>query len=149
MHSYIWSRNNTLKWAPFGIPLAKKARTYYPFICDVQKVEKLKALCLQYATSIQLLIPSIEVAAPESKSKSGSSRARAKRSQDRDEQLKLASENVVMSQSILYVSRCPSQSILQSLVPTQFRIVTHHLALSAAGNSSRSSTRSSRASLLR
>uniref|UniRef100_M8BCV4 Gamma-tubulin complex component n=1 Tax=Aegilops tauschii TaxID=37682 RepID=M8BCV4_AEGTA len=87
----------------------------------LMKVEKLKALCLQYATSIQLLIPSIEVAAAESKSKSGSSRARAKRSQDRDEQLKLASENVVMSQSILYVSQCPSQSILQSLVPTQFR----------------------------
>uniref|UniRef100_A0A453CC19 Gamma-tubulin complex component n=2 Tax=Aegilops tauschii subsp. strangulata TaxID=200361 RepID=A0A453CC19_AEGTS len=115
----------------------------------LMKVEKLKALCLQYATSIQLLIPSIEVAAAESKSKSGSSRARAKRSQDRDEQLKLASENVVMSQSILYVSQCPSQSILQSLVPTQFRFVTHHLASSAAGNSSRSSTRSSRASFLR
>ncbi|EMS52405.1 Gamma-tubulin complex component 2 [Triticum urartu] len=83
----------------------------------LMKVEKLKALCLQYATSIQLLMPSIEVAAPESKSKSGSSRARAKRSQDRDEQLKLASENVVMSQSILkFESEFNAE--LQSLAPT-------------------------------
>ncbi|KAM3368422.1 hypothetical protein ACQJBY_016768 [Aegilops geniculata] len=83
----------------------------------LMKVEKLKALCLQYATSIQLLIPSIEVAAAESKSKSLSSRARAKRSQDRDEQLKLASENVVMSQSILkFESEFNAE--LQSLVPT-------------------------------
>uniref|UniRef100_A0A0A9GN04 Gamma-tubulin complex component n=1 Tax=Arundo donax TaxID=35708 RepID=A0A0A9GN04_ARUDO len=47
------------------------------------KVEKLKALCLQYATSIQLLIPSIEVANPENTSKSGKSRARINKSQDR------------------------------------------------------------------
>jgi gamma-tubulin complex component 2 len=76
----------------------------------VQKVEKLKSLCLQYATSIQLLIPSIEVAAPEKKSKSGLSKAaRIKKSQERDQQLKLASENVVMTESILYVSHIFSQ----------------------------------------
>ena len=74
-------------------------------LLDVQKVEKLKALCLQYATSIQLLMPSIEVANSENTSKAGKSRSRTNKSQDRDQQLKLASENVVMSESILYVSR--------------------------------------------
>ena len=77
----------------------------------MQKVEKLKSLCLQYATSIQLLIPSIEVAAPEKKPKSGLSKSsRIKRSQERDQQLKLASENVVMSESILYVSHISAHS---------------------------------------
>jgi len=73
-------------------------------LLDVQKVEKLKALCLQYATSIQLLMPSIEVANSENTSKAGKSKSRTNISQDRDQQLKLASENVVMSESILYVS---------------------------------------------
>ena len=82
----------------FGILLIKRQQVN-PFICHVQKVEKLKSLCLQYATSIQLLIPSIEVAAPEKKPKSGLSKSsRIKRSQERDQQLKLASENVVMSE---------------------------------------------------
>jgi hypothetical protein len=70
----------------------------------VQKVEKLKALCLQYATSIKLLMPSIEVANSENTLKSEKSRSRTNKSQERDQQLKLASENVVMSESILYVS---------------------------------------------
>jgi hypothetical protein len=69
-----------------------------------QKVEKLKALCLQYATSIQLLIPSIEVTNPDNTSKPGKSRSRINKSQEKDQQLKLVSENVVMSESILYVS---------------------------------------------
>ncbi|RLM64675.1 Gamma-tubulin complex component 2 [Panicum miliaceum] len=38
------------------------------------KVEKLKALCLQYATSIQLLMPSIDVANSENTAKAGKSR---------------------------------------------------------------------------
>ncbi|KQJ83407.1 hypothetical protein BRADI_5g14800v3 [Brachypodium distachyon] len=81
------------------------------------KVEKLKALCLQYATSIQLLIPSIDVANPEKTPKSGLSRSRIKRSQHRDQQLKLASENVVMSESILKFET-EFNSELLSLVPT-------------------------------
>ncbi|XP_062226090.1 gamma-tubulin complex component 2-like [Phragmites australis] len=83
----------------------------------LMKVEKLKALCLQYATSIQLLMPSIEVANPENTSKSGKSRSRINKSQDRDQQLKLASENVVMSESILKFEAA-FNSELQSLVPT-------------------------------
>ncbi|RCV34392.1 hypothetical protein SEVIR_7G165100v4 [Setaria viridis] len=81
------------------------------------KVEKLKALCLQYATSIQLLMPSIEVANSENTSKSGKSRSRTNKSQDRDQQLKLASENVVMSESILKF-QAAFNSELQSLAPT-------------------------------
>lgn len=82
------------------------------------KVEKLKSLCLQYATSIQLLIPSIEVAAPERRSKSVMSKSsRIKKAQERDQQLKLASENVVMSESILKFE-AEFNSELQSLVPT-------------------------------
>ncbi|XP_062184478.1 gamma-tubulin complex component 2-like [Phragmites australis] len=83
----------------------------------LMKVENLKALCLQYATSIQLLMPSIEVANPESTSKSGKSRSRINKSQDKDQQLKLASENVVMSESILKFE-ATFNSELQSLVPT-------------------------------
>jgi len=81
------------------------------------KVEKLKALCLQYATSIQLLMPSIEVANSENTSKAGKSRSRTNKSQDRDQQLKLASENVVMSESILKFEAA-FNSELQSLAPT-------------------------------
>ncbi|KAK1684113.1 hypothetical protein QYE76_044961 [Lolium multiflorum] len=82
------------------------------------KVEKLKSLCLQYATSIQLLIPSIEVATPERRSKSAMSKSsRIKKAQERDQQLKLASENVVMSESILKFE-AEFNSELQSLVPT-------------------------------
>nr|CAB3487544.1 unnamed protein product [Digitaria exilis] len=81
------------------------------------KVEKLKALCLQYATSIQLLLPSIDVAHSENTSKSLKSRSRINKSQDRDQQLKLASENVVMSESILKFEAA-FNSELQSLAPT-------------------------------
>ncbi|RLN23766.1 gamma-tubulin complex component 2 [Panicum miliaceum] len=81
------------------------------------KVEKLKALCLQYATSIQLLMPSIDVANSENTSKAGKSRSRANKSQERDQQLKLASENVVMSESILKFEAA-FNSELQSLAPT-------------------------------
>jgi len=81
------------------------------------KVEKLKALCLQYATSIQLLMPSIEVANSENTSKAGKSKSRTNISQDRDQQLKLASENVVMSESILKFEAA-FNSELQSLAPT-------------------------------
>ncbi|CAN6173861.1 unnamed protein product [Urochloa humidicola] len=81
------------------------------------KVEKLKALCLQYATSIQLLMPSIEVTKFENTSKSGKSKSRTNKSQDREQQLKLASENVVMSESILKFEAA-FNSELQSLAPT-------------------------------
>ncbi|KAL6650995.1 hypothetical protein ACP70R_009920 [Stipagrostis hirtigluma subsp. patula] len=81
------------------------------------KVEKLKALCLQYATSIQLLIPSIDAANPENAPKPGKSKSRINKSQDKDQQLKLASENVVMSESILKFE-ADFNSELQSLVPT-------------------------------
>ncbi|CAD6260374.1 unnamed protein product [Miscanthus lutarioriparius] len=81
------------------------------------KVEKLKGLCLQYATSIQLLMPSIDVTNSENTSKSVKSRSRINKSQDRDQQLKLASENVVMSESILKFEAA-FNSELQSLAPT-------------------------------
>ncbi|XP_021319294.1 gamma-tubulin complex component 2 [Sorghum bicolor] len=81
------------------------------------KIEKLKGLCLQYATSIQLLMPSIDVTNSENTSKSGKSRSRINKSQDRDQQLKLASENVVMSESILKFEAA-FNSELQSLAPT-------------------------------
>ncbi|AQK44600.1 Gamma-tubulin complex component 2 [Zea mays] len=81
------------------------------------KVEKLKGLCLQYATSIQILMPSIDVANSENTSKSRKSRSRIDKSQDRDQQLKLASENVVMSESILKFEAA-FNSELQSLAPT-------------------------------
>ncbi|OEL21862.1 Gamma-tubulin complex component 2 [Dichanthelium oligosanthes] len=81
------------------------------------KVEKLKALCLQYATSIQLLMPSIDVANTENTSKSAKSRSRINKSQERHQQLKLASENVVMSESILKFEAA-FNSELQSLAPT-------------------------------
>jgi gamma-tubulin complex component 2 len=74
------------------------------------KIEKLKALCLQYATSIQLLIPSIDVAKPENTSKSRMPRSKIKETKNRGQQLKLASENVVMSESILYDSHIQSFS---------------------------------------
>ncbi|CAN6195447.1 unnamed protein product [Urochloa humidicola] len=80
------------------------------------KVEKLKALCLQYATSIQLLMPSIEVTKSENTSKSGKSRSRTNKSQDREQQLKLASENVIMSESIMKFEAA-FNSELQSLSP--------------------------------
>jgi hypothetical protein len=116
-YNYVWTQNNFLKQGTIWHPAFQKVTTHYPFICHVQKVEKLKSLCLQYATSIQLLIPSIEVAAPEKKSKSGLSKAaRIKKSQERDQQLKLASENVVMTESILYVSHI-FQPIHQLLRP--------------------------------
>ena len=82
----------------------ERINSYSCIYLDAQKVEKLKGLCLQYATSIQLLMPSIGVTNSENTSKSGKSRSKINKSQDRDQQLKLASENVVMSESILYVS---------------------------------------------
>uniref|UniRef100_A0A0D3FXL2 Gamma-tubulin complex component n=1 Tax=Oryza barthii TaxID=65489 RepID=A0A0D3FXL2_9ORYZ len=81
------------------------------------KIEKLKALCLQYATSIQLLIPSIDVAKPENTSKSRMPRSKIKETKNRGQQLKLASENVVMSESILKFE-AEFNSELQSLIPT-------------------------------
>ncbi|KAG8065139.1 hypothetical protein GUJ93_ZPchr0004g38523 [Zizania palustris] len=72
---------------------------------------------LVYATSIQLLIPSIDVANRESTSKSRVPRSRVKRSDNRGQQLNLASENVVMSESILKFE-AEFNSELQSLVPT-------------------------------
>lgn len=81
------------------------------------KVEKLKALCLQYATSIQLLMPSIDVTNSEKTSKSGKSRSRTNKSHDRELKLQLASENVVMSESILKFEAA-FNSELQSLAPT-------------------------------
>uniref|UniRef100_A0A0E0DFR5 Gamma-tubulin complex component n=1 Tax=Oryza meridionalis TaxID=40149 RepID=A0A0E0DFR5_9ORYZ len=81
------------------------------------KIEKLKALCLQYATSIQLLIPSIDVAKPENPSKSRMPRSKIKETKNRGQQLKLASENVVMSESILKFE-AEFNSELQSLIPT-------------------------------
>jgi gamma-tubulin complex component 2 len=87
----------------------------------VQKVEKLKALCLQYATSIQLLIPSIEVTNPDNTSKPSKSRSRINKSQEKDQQLKLVSENVVMSESILYVSHIALYlSNVKIRVPAQY-----------------------------
>jgi gamma-tubulin complex component 2 len=59
-------------------------------------------------------MPSIDVANSENTSKSRKSRSRIDKSQDRDQQLKLASENVVMSESILYVSA--PLSTLETLV---------------------------------
>jgi gamma-tubulin complex component 2 len=76
------------------------------------KIEKLKALCLQYATSIQLLIPSIDVAKPENTSKSRMPRSKIKETKNRGQQLKLASENVVMKFEAEFNSE------LQSLIPT-------------------------------
>uniref|UniRef100_A0A0D9ZMS2 Gamma-tubulin complex component n=1 Tax=Oryza glumipatula TaxID=40148 RepID=A0A0D9ZMS2_9ORYZ len=81
------------------------------------KIEKLKAVCLQYATSIQLLIPSIDVAKPENTSKSRMPRSKIKETKNRGQQLKLASENVVMSESILKFE-AEFNSELQSLIPT-------------------------------
>uniref|UniRef100_A0A0E0KSF5 Gamma-tubulin complex component n=1 Tax=Oryza punctata TaxID=4537 RepID=A0A0E0KSF5_ORYPU len=82
-----------------------------------EKIEKLKALCLQYATSIQLLIPSIDVAKPENTSTSRMPRSKIKKTENRGQQLKLASENVVMSESILKFE-AEFNSELQSLIPT-------------------------------
>ncbi|GJN27129.1 hypothetical protein PR202_gb15122 [Eleusine coracana subsp. coracana] len=76
----------------------------------LMKVEKLKSLCLQYATSIQLLIPSIEVSNPDKISKPGKSRSRINKLQEKDQQLKLVSENAVMSESILKLKQHSIQS---------------------------------------
>lgn len=113
-----------------------------------QKVEKLKGLCLQYATSIQLLMPSIDVSNSENTSKSGKSRSRINKSQYRDQQLKLASENVVMSESILYVSII---SIYLWSVEINSSPVSHNINIAlvfAAGNLKQRSIQSSRVLLL-
>lgn len=67
----------------------------------LQKVEKLKSLCLRYATSIQLLIPSISMQ-PERDTKSATT-ARMKKSQLKEQQPKLVLENTAISDSIMYI----------------------------------------------
>jgi hypothetical protein len=64
-------------------------------------VEKLKSLCLQYATSVQILIPSTSMQL-ERDTRSATT-ARIKKSQPKEQQLKLALENTTISDSIMYV----------------------------------------------
>ncbi|KAJ4747995.1 Gamma-tubulin complex component [Rhynchospora pubera] len=80
----------------------------------LKKVEKLKALCLRYATSIQVLIPSMNML-PERDTKLATT-ARIKQSQLKEQQLKLALENTVISDSIMKFEN-EFNVELQSLVP--------------------------------
>ncbi|KAJ3707976.1 hypothetical protein LUZ61_011681 [Rhynchospora tenuis] len=80
----------------------------------LKKVEKLKALCLRYATSIQVLIPSMNML-PERDAKLATT-ARIKQSQLKEQQLKLALENTVISDSIMKFEN-EFNVELQSLVP--------------------------------
>jgi len=108
----------------------ERIKSYSCIYLDAQKVEKLKGLCLQYATSIQLLMPSIDVTNSENTSKSVKSRSRINKSQDRDQQLKLASENVVMSESILYVSSISIYPWSDEIkIPAQYHITSSHWSL--------------------
>lgn len=69
----------------------------------MQKVEKLKSICLQYAAAIQLLIPSIYI--PELDAAVGSfalDRSKPRRLLGRSQQLKLAAENSKICDSIMY-----------------------------------------------
>ncbi|KAJ4758194.1 Gamma-tubulin complex component [Rhynchospora pubera] len=80
----------------------------------LKKVEKLKALCLRYATSSQVLIPSMNML-PERDTKLATT-ARIKQSQLKEQQLKLALENTVISDSIMKFEN-EFNVELQSLVP--------------------------------
>ncbi|KAJ3685052.1 hypothetical protein LUZ61_014216 [Rhynchospora tenuis] len=80
----------------------------------LKKVEKLKALCLRYATSIQVLIPSMNML-PERDAKLATT-ARIKQSQLKEQQLKLALEKTVISDSIMKFEN-EFNVELQSLVP--------------------------------
>ena len=69
----------------------------------MQKVEKLKSICLHYAAAIQLLIPSIYVPEPDAAVGSlGLDRSKPRRSQSRNQQLNLAAESSKICDSIMY-----------------------------------------------
>ncbi|XP_073010454.1 gamma-tubulin complex component 2 [Typha latifolia] len=84
------------------------------------KIEKLKSICLQYAASIQMLIPSIYMPEIESAFDPSDStrmgRSKPKKFLIRGQQLKLASQNVIISDSIMKFEK-EFNIELQSLVP--------------------------------
>ncbi|XP_078181625.1 spc97 / Spc98 family of spindle pole body (SBP) component isoform X1 [Carex rostrata] len=80
----------------------------------LKKVEKLKSVCLRYATSIQFLMPSISVP-PERDIKSAKT-ARIKKSHLMEQQLKLALQNTTISDSIMKFEK-EFNAELQSLIP--------------------------------
>ncbi|XP_020084686.1 gamma-tubulin complex component 2-like [Ananas comosus] len=85
----------------------------------LKKIEKLKSICLQYSASIQLLIPSIYVPDPDSAfdaATTGTLKSKSKRSSFRGEQLKLASQNIIISDSIMKFEK-EFNAELQSLAP--------------------------------
>ncbi|CAL9179020.1 unnamed protein product [Musa hybrid cultivar] len=85
-----------------------------------KKIEKLKSVCLQYAASIQLLVPSMyvpEVASTNDGTGSfGLGRSKPWRSKNKNRQLKLAAENTIICDSIMKFEK-EFNDELQSLVP--------------------------------
>lgn len=80
----------------------------------MQKIEKLKSVCLQYAASIQLLVPSMyvpEVASTNDGTGSfGLGRSKPWRSKNKNRQLKLAAENTIICDSIMYEAQYTSEN---------------------------------------
>lgn len=87
----------------------------------LKKVERLKSICLQYAASVQLLIPAAYISdmdnARDSNDSFGMGKSRARRSaRGSSQSLKLAAENAVLSESVLKFEKEFSAE-LHSLVP--------------------------------
>lgn len=73
----------------------------------MQKIEKLKSICLQYAASIQLLVPSVyspEVAADDIAGSFGLGKSKSWRPKKNKQQLKSTAESNLISDAIMYRS---------------------------------------------
>lgn len=85
----------------------------------LKKVEKLKSICLQYATSIQLLVPAAYNAnsAIDATVSCGAGKSKTRKSlQSRSQSLKVAAEDTTISESVMNFEKEFSTE-LQSLVP--------------------------------
>ncbi|XP_039118396.1 gamma-tubulin complex component 2-like [Dioscorea cayenensis subsp. rotundata] len=84
----------------------------------LKKLEKLKAICLRYASSIQLLIPSVYNSEPDDAAVASSrmSKSRLRRSRINSPTLKSAAENSTISDSIMNFEK-EFNAELHSLVP--------------------------------
>ncbi|XP_077221231.1 gamma-tubulin complex component 2-like [Tasmannia lanceolata] len=84
----------------------------------LEKVEKLKSICLQYAAAIQWLIPSINISNPETTTDSsfGLEKSKPRRSRHRFQALKLSAEDTTVTDSVMKFEK-EFNTELQSLRP--------------------------------
>ncbi|WOK94035.1 gamma-tubulin complex component 2 [Canna indica] len=84
-----------------------------------KKIEKLKSICLQYAASIQLLVPSVyvpEVATNDAVGPFVQGKSKPQRSRNKNQQHEVAAENNIINDSIMKFGKEFNEE-LQSLAP--------------------------------